>query len=58
MLMKLLGRRSPAPAQDVTRRILREDVTHIIYITEKVKRVEHKVLTGTASPPRTTAPTA
>jgi hypothetical protein len=27
MLMELLGRRSPAPAQDVARRILGEDVT-------------------------------
>jgi hypothetical protein len=29
MLMELLGRRSPAPAQDVARRILGEDVTQI-----------------------------
>ena len=29
MLMELLGRRSPAPAQDVARRILAEDVTQI-----------------------------
>jgi hypothetical protein len=27
MLMELLGRRSPAPAQDLVRRILGEDVT-------------------------------
>ena len=30
MLMELLGRRSPAPAQDVARRILGEDVTQIV----------------------------
>jgi hypothetical protein len=29
MLMELLGRRSPAPAQDVARRILGEDMTQI-----------------------------
>jgi len=29
MLMELLGRRSPAPAEDVARRILGEDVTQI-----------------------------
>jgi hypothetical protein len=29
MLMELLGRRSPAPAQNVARRILGEDVTQI-----------------------------
>ena len=29
MLMELLGRSSPAPAQDVARRILGEDVTQI-----------------------------
>jgi hypothetical protein len=29
MLMELLGRRSPAPAQDVAHRILGEDVTQI-----------------------------
>jgi hypothetical protein len=29
MLMELLGRRSPAPAQDVARWILGEDVTQI-----------------------------
>jgi len=29
MLMELLGRRSPAPAEDIARRILGEDVTQI-----------------------------
>ncbi len=46
MLMELLGRRSPAPAQDVARRILGEDVTQIEYYTERVKRMVGKVLTG------------
>ena len=39
MLMELLGRRSPAPAQDIARRILGEDVTQIDYTTERVKRM-------------------
>jgi hypothetical protein len=43
MLMELLGRRSPAPAQDVARRILGEDVTQIDYYTERVKRMVGKV---------------
>jgi hypothetical protein len=43
MLMELLGRRSPAPAQDVARRILGEDVTQIDYTTERVKRIVGKV---------------
>ena len=46
MLMELLGRRSPAPAEDVARRILGEDVTQIDYYTERVKRMVGKVLTG------------
>ncbi len=46
MLMELLGRRSPALAQDVTRRILGEDVTQIDYYTERVKRMVGKGLTG------------
>jgi hypothetical protein len=46
MLMELLGRRSPAPSQDVSRRILGEDVTQIDYYTERVKRMVGKVLTG------------
>ena len=46
MLMELLGRRSPAPAQEVARRILGEDVTQIDYYTERVKRMVSKVLTG------------
>ena len=43
MLMELLGRRSPAPAQDVARRILGEDVTQIDYTTERVKRMVGKL---------------
>jgi hypothetical protein len=39
MLMELLGRRNPTPAQDVARRILGEDVTQIDYYTERVKRM-------------------
>ncbi|WP_231594521.1 HNH endonuclease [Synechococcus sp. CBW1107] len=46
MLMELLGRSSPAPAQDVARRILGEDVTQIEYYTERVKRMVGRVLTG------------
>ena len=46
MLMELLGRRSPAPAQDIARRILGEDVTQIEYYTERVKRMVGRVLTG------------
>jgi len=36
----------PAPAQDVARRILGEDVTQIDNYTERVKRMVGKVLTG------------
>ena len=43
MLMELLGRRSPAPAQDIARRNLGEDVTQIDYYTERVKRLVGKV---------------
>jgi hypothetical protein len=46
MLMELLCRNSPAPAQDIARRILGEDVTQIDYYTERVKRMVGKVLTG------------
>ena len=46
MLMELLGRHSPASAQDVARRILGEDVSQIEYYTERVKRMVGKVLTG------------
>ena len=46
MLMELLGRSSPAPAQDVARRGLGEDVTQIEYYTERVKRIVGRVLTG------------
>jgi hypothetical protein len=45
MLMELLGRRSPAPSQDVARRILGVDVTQIEYYRERVKRMVGKVLT-------------
>ena len=37
---------SPAPAQDVARRILGEDVTQIDDYTERVKRMVGKVLSG------------
>ncbi len=47
MLMELLGRHSPAPAKDVARRILGEDVTQIEDTTERVKRMVGRVLTGT-----------
>jgi len=43
--LDLLGRRSPAPAQDVDRQIPGEDVTQIDYTTERVKRMVGKVLT-------------
>jgi ATP adenylyltransferase len=46
MLMELLDRRNPAPAQDIARRILGEDVTQIEYYTERVKRMVGRVLTG------------
>jgi hypothetical protein len=46
ILMELLERRSPAPAQNVARRILGEDVTQIDYYTERVKRMVGKVLSG------------
>ncbi|TWB89786.1 hypothetical protein FB106_112106 [Synechococcus sp. Ace-Pa] len=36
MLMELLGRRSPAPAQDIARRILGEDVTQIDTYVQRV----------------------
>jgi len=36
MFLELLGKSSPAPAQDVARRILVEDVTQIDYTTERV----------------------
>jgi hypothetical protein len=45
MLMELLGRRSPAPAKDIARRILGEDVTQIEFYTERVKRMVGRVLT-------------
>ncbi len=46
MLMELLGRRNPAPAQEIARRILGEDVTQIEYYTERVKRMVGSVLIG------------
>ena len=46
MLMELLGRSRPAPAQDIARRILGEDVTQVEYYTERVKRMVGRVLTG------------
>ena len=46
MLMELQGRSSPAPAQDIARRILGEDVTQVEYYTERVKRMVGRVLTG------------
>ncbi len=46
MLMELLGRRSPAPAEDIARRILGEDSSQIEYYTERVKRMVGRVLTG------------
>ena len=46
MLMELLGRSSPAPAEDIARRILGEDVTQIECYTERVKRMAGRVLHG------------
>jgi hypothetical protein len=47
MLMELLGRSSPAPAQDIARRILGQDVTQIEVYTERVKRMVGRVLIAT-----------
>lgn len=44
--MKLLGRSSPAPGEDIARRILGDDVTQIEYYTERVKRMVGRVLNG------------
>jgi diadenosine tetraphosphate (Ap4A) HIT family hydrolase len=44
--LELLGRSSPAPAQDIARRILGEDVTQVEYYTERVKRMVGRVLTS------------
>jgi hypothetical protein len=57
MLMELLGRRSPAPAHDVARRILGEDVTQIDYYTERVRRMVSRVHLQRHHPP-TRAPTS
>ncbi len=46
MLMELLGRRSPAPADDIARRILGEDSSQIEYYSERVKRMVGRVLTS------------
>ena len=46
MLMELLGRTSPAPAEDIARRILGEDSSQIEYYTERVKRMVGRVLTS------------
>lgn len=46
MLMELLGRSSPAPAEDIARRILGEDSSQIEYYTERVKRMVGRVLTS------------
>ncbi len=43
--MELLGRRSPAPAEDIARRILGEDVTQIDTYVKRVKRMVGRVLT-------------
>ena len=44
MLMELLGRRSPAPPEDIARRILGEDSSQIEYYSERVKRMVGRVL--------------
>ncbi len=49
ILMELLGRSSPASAQDVARRILGEVVNQIDYYTERLKRMVGKVLTANCS---------
>lgn len=54
MLMELLGRRSPAPAHDIARRILGEDVSQIECYTERVKRMVSRVLPGGFFPPEHT----
>ena len=46
MLMELLARSSPAPAEDIARRILSEDSSQIEYYTERVKRMVGRVLTS------------
>ena len=46
MLMELLGRSSPAPAEDIARRILGQDSSQIEYYTERVKRMVGRVLTS------------
>ena len=46
MLMELLGRSSPAPAEDIARRILVEDSSQVEYYTERVKQMVGRVLTS------------
>ena len=46
MLMELLGRSSPAPAEDIARRILGEDSSEIESTSERVKRMVGRVLTA------------
>ena len=46
MLMELLGRSSPAPAEDIARRILGENSSQIESTTERVKRMVGRVLTS------------
>jgi diadenosine tetraphosphate (Ap4A) HIT family hydrolase/5-methylcytosine-specific restriction endonuclease McrA len=46
MLMELLGRSSPASAEDIARRILGEDSSQIEYYSERVKRMVGRVLTS------------
>jgi len=57
MLMELLGRRSPAPAQDVARRILGEDVTQIEVYPNASSGCWARRSPATASPATSEAPT-
>jgi len=57
MLMELLGRRSPAPAQDVARRILGEDVTQFA-TPPNWSTHGGQGSPSTASPPTARVPTA
>jgi hypothetical protein len=57
MLMELLGRRSPAPAQDVARRILGEDVTQIEVYPNASSAWWARCSRATASPAASAAPT-
>ena len=44
--MELLGRSSPAPTQDIARRILGEDSSQIESTTKRVKRMVGRVLSA------------